>query len=151
MKRIILVIGLLSIGFLSFAQTPTMPEKMANSKLFLRPGISEMDDITVGEFFLNKKFKSTELLDGTISTVRYGTCTLDGNNYILAIEFTNNTKVKAIITYTFFFQDNSTILDKVTIHSLETQEYEEAIDYNTKIQIVSLFKKLEDDGATKEN
>lgn len=92
-----------------FAQIK-MPDEMANSPLALRAGISELDNKTVSDIFLNKKFKQTKQLDGTIVQSKYGITTLNGNTYTLEIDIFQGDNKTASMTFTLVYQNTYTLL-----------------------------------------
>ncbi len=101
-----------------------MPENMKDSVLVLRSGILDLGSVTVGEFFLDKKFITEENEDGTIKTARYGRSTLSGNNYILHIEFVNGEEVEQTMKFDLISTGDSTLLRSVKFKNYITKESE---------------------------
>lgn len=147
MKQICLILTVLLIGCTVNGQTP-MPDKMAKSIIVLRLGIADLDNTTVGSIFLGKKFDTTELLDGSVSTARYGKTRLDGNTYYLPIERLNNGKIEVIITYVLEFNGDCTWFKTVLVQNFKTSESVETSVYGEKYQFLKIFDNLQVQTAT---
>ena len=119
-----------------------MPDNMRDSVLVLRSGILDLGSVTVGEFFLDKKFITEENADGTIKTARYGRSTLSGNNYILHIEFVNGEEVEQTMKFDLVSNGDSTLLRSVKIKNYVTKQKEDFWNYLDKAVALNFFSEV---------
>jgi len=143
MKKFILLISCFILSYVAFANDP-MPEEIAKSLLLFREGILENNNPTVSDVFLNKKFKTFKLVDGTTSTVEYGQSKLDGNVYTLVINLLTNDKPVAMFKYVFVYQGSTTFFRSAGATDLATGKSDEFTDLKYKFEYLRIFNELKE-------
>ncbi len=142
MKRFIAGTALIFIAIsLCFAQTE-LPDAMKKSFIQLRPGVFDVGKITVEEAFLGRTFTVTELPDGSITTVEYGSIFLKDGLYNIEIIFLKNDKARALVTFKLLHQEDATFLHSVTAENYETEESTESTNMPEKYQFLLLLDEL---------
>jgi hypothetical protein len=141
MKSFLLISILILTATTVFSQTK-MPEAMANSLLVIRQDVLDMGNTTVGQFFLNRKFKKVGQLDGTYTTAKYGDSKIDGNEYTLNIDVFNSDRKNITIAFVLLFQGETTLLETAKIINYKTGQNAESSEFEEKIQILQVFMKL---------
>jgi len=141
MKKGFLFCFIVLFGVSCYSQVE-MPEQMKKSLIQIRSGIFDLENQTVEQIFLNKEFISNQQLDGSISTVKYGNCNLSGNEYSLDIDFYTNDNRTASISYVFFFQGDTTLLEKIIVNNFQSGVEEESEDFTDKYQMLVFFNNL---------
>ena len=150
MKRIFIglflvlnVLFVISCDDTSSKTVSEMPEQMKKSIIILREGIMDAGETTVEELFLNKTFKSNELLDGSKKTTRYGKSYLSGNTYSLVLEIVNNDTVTQTMTYNLVYDGNKlTLLKSAELYDSNTKKKETFTQYADKAITLQFFKQL---------
>lgn len=141
MKRLFGFIILLFFGISCYAQV-SMPELMKKSILIIRPGILDLNETTVEQFFLNKTFIAKEQLDGTIATCRYGNVEIKGNYCYFDIDIVSGDAVNATITFVLLYQDKTSLIDSILVTNHQTGENAETFDFSEKYQLLLFFNNL---------
>jgi hypothetical protein len=141
MKRLFGFIILLFLGISCYAQV-NMPEQMKKSILLIRPGILDLNETTVEEFFLNKTFIAKEQLDGTIATCKYGKVEIKGNYCYFGIDIVSGNAVNATITFVLLYQDKTSLIDTIVVTNYQTGESAESSDFSEKYQLLLFFNNL---------
>lgn len=112
-KIVMVTLFILSISILYGQEN--VPMKLMNAVLIIRPGIDDLGNTTVQEYFLNKVFKQVELLDGTIQYAKYGENVLEGNSFTLNINLFKNENNYATLGFMLYYQDQIAYLTTVKI------------------------------------
>lgn len=141
MKRLFGLIILLFLGISCYAQV-SIPELMKKSILVIRPGILDLNETTVEEYFLNKTFIAKEQLDGTIATCRYGNVDIKGNYCYLDIDIVSGDTVNATITFVLLYNDKTSLIDSILVTNHQTGEKAESSDFSEKYQLLLFFNNL---------
>ncbi len=130
---------------LCFAQAE-LPDAMKKSYIQLRPGVFDIGKITVEEAFLDKTFTVTELPDGSVTKVEYGSLYLENGLYNIEIVFLKNDKARALVTFHLLHQGETTFLHSVTAKNYETDEETVSTNMPEKYQFLLLLDELSEKG-----
>lgn len=141
MKRSIVFLVLVIMGLTCYAQDE-IPEIMRKSIIMIRPGILDLGETTVEQFFLNKTFIVNEQLDGTIATCKYGKVELKGNYCYLDINIFSDEQINATITFVLLYQDKTSLLNSIIVNNHQTGESAESSDFAEKYQLLLFFNNL---------
>ncbi len=112
------------------------------SILLIRPGILDLNETTVEEFFLNKTFIAKEQLDGTIATCKYGKVEIKGNYCYFGIDIVSGNAVNATITFVLLYQDKTSLIDTIVVTNYQTGKGAESSDFSEKYQLLLFFNNL---------
>jgi len=93
-----------------------------------------------------KTFTVTELPDGSVTKVEYGSLYLENGLYNIEIVFLKNDKARALVTFHLLHQGETTFLHSVTAKNYETDEETVSTNMPEKYQFLLLLDELSEKG-----
>lgn len=136
-KYVVLVIILI---LLSAYSKPDIPKKIANSAFLIRRNIRDYGG-TVGKYFLNREFRVDTLLDGDISTFKYGEGKLNGNTYKLVINKLVNNSIRQQMNFYLDYQsNNTTYLSKIILKDFTDGSKRILEKFNEKYALLTMLE-----------